>query len=134
QYGEHEAASCCRVLEHRVLGRRRGRCPPSGRGLVPPRHYHEKIRSYPRPESCIPTVQKSTNPTTGERLYLNMLPNGCQDKSRLLEEYQESANLYSLAVKELSEAIGCALKVDYILAQQASTQAKEKTEQARSAL
>jgi hypothetical protein len=58
----------------------------------------------------------------------------CEEKVRLLEEYQEASQRYASSVRELKQKIGTTPKDRYDGLHRASDEARVKTEQARIAL
>jgi hypothetical protein len=58
----------------------------------------------------------------------------CEEKSRLLREYEAATPAFSVAVKELRRRMGTSPKEDYKLLAQTANDARMKSEGARLAL
>ena len=58
----------------------------------------------------------------------------CEEKTRLLTEYEAATSLFSEAVKELHRKIGTSPKEEYQRLERISTEARVESEQARLAL
>jgi hypothetical protein len=58
----------------------------------------------------------------------------CDEKTRLVTEYEATTSVFSEAVKELHRKIGTSPKEEYQRLERISTEARMKSEQARLAL
>jgi hypothetical protein len=59
---------------------------------------------------------------------------GCEEKTRLVMEYEAATSAFSEAVKELRRKIGTSPKEEYKRLERVSTEARAKSEQTRLAL
>jgi len=62
------------------------------------------------------------------------MANICEEKARLVSEYETMAKKYSVAVTELQQRMGTSAKLEYERIARAADEARVKSEQARLAL